>query len=219
MEHERVSYCSCKDLSYVHAHCPCWKCKGRAISRSTEHRHRQLASTYDTHTPTPVAAVEVSIEQDDDPGNGYDDCSTSSSYMEVSISPHSESTTTPPALEVSEDTHICTPPPGSVETELQHEHSSVFGQDVKSDIVLISVLRAFELLEEMNGSQKNFLNVLKFGRDMYCKNDQSLLRLWPTTWSACMNVLKEAGYKEPTLYYVCLNGKSSKFMEYNEQSQ
>ena len=40
---------------------------------------------------------------------------------------------------------------------------------------------------------------------MYCKNNQSLLRCWPTTWLGCMNVLKEAGYKEPSTYYVCLD--------------
>jgi len=149
------------------------------------------------HVPTLVAMEE----QGDDPS--LDDCLTSVNCMEASVS--LLSTFTNP-LEANEDVHISTSlVPEFAETEsLLHEQSSVFGQDVNRDIV-VSILRAFEILEEINGSQNSFLNVLKFGRDLYCKNNQSLLRRWPTTWSACMNILKEAGYKEPTTYYVCLD--------------
>ena len=71
----------------------------------------------------------------------------------------------------------------------------------------------------MNGSQMNldewiteeFFKCSEIWSDMYCKYDQSLLRLWSTVLPACMNVLKEAGYKEPTFYYVCLNES-----QYNE---
>jgi len=31
--------CYCDALSYTHAHCPCTSCKGKAVARSTEHRH------------------------------------------------------------------------------------------------------------------------------------------------------------------------------------
>ena len=66
---------------------------------------------------------------------------------------------------------VCTPLVATVEST-DIENSAQFGQDVNRDIV-VSVLRAFELLEEINGSQKNF-NVLKFGK-VYYKDDQSLL--------------------------------------------
>ena len=41
---EDVSYCSCTALSYIHSHCPCQQCNGKAVSRSTEYRHWQEAS-------------------------------------------------------------------------------------------------------------------------------------------------------------------------------
>ena len=196
--HDCVSYCSCNELSYVHAHCPCWKCKGKAVSRSTEHRHRQLGEASSAHAPLVVATDEqedgdIDLEQDE----------SSASLINSTVSPLPASVHSP--LATNEDSHTTyddTNDDSSTPTENMLQR--VFGQDVNKDIV-VSVLKAFELLEEMNGSQKNFLNILRFGRDLYCKNDQSLLRRWPTTWVSCMNILKEAGYKEPTTYYVCLD--------------
>lgn len=199
--HDRVSYCTCTEVHYVHAHCPCWKCKGKAVSRSTEYRHRQLqAETSAAHAPTFVATDEQE-DGDIDMDHDQDDNSASPiSCMETSVPLSTASAHQPQAVgEVTHDDNINSAPP-LAESLLQ----GVFGQDVDKDIV-VSVLKAFELLEDMNGSQKNFLDVLKFGRDLYCKDDQSLLRRWPTTWLGCMNILKEAGYKEPTTYYVCLD--------------
>ena len=62
-------------------------------------------------------------------------------------------------------------------------------------------------MEEMDGSQKNLLDILKFGKDIYCtfKGDSETLKKWPSSWYACNAILKNAGYKEPDVYYVCLN--------------
>ena len=64
----------------------------------------------------------------------------------------------------------------------------------------------------MSGSQKNLIDILAFGRDLYCKgartcapNSSFIYKLWPTTWSACTNILKEFGYTEPRAYYICLS--------------
>ena len=79
-------------------------------------------------------------------------------------------------------------------------------ENVRKDIA-IAVLKAFNLLEKMDGSQKNLLDILTFGRDLYCKGHASTdyLKLWPTTWSACAEILKDFGYKEPITYFICLN--------------
>lgn len=71
----------------------------------------------------------------------------------------------------------------------------------------VAVLKAFQLLEEMNGSQSNLLDILSFGKDLYCKGDHDASRLWPTTWASCVQILKEFGYKDPRTYYICLNEK------------
>jgi len=67
-------------------------------------------------------------------------------------------------------------------------------------------MKAFQLVEEMKGSQRNHLDFIAFGRDLYCKNQgSSAISLWPTTWFSCVNILKDYGYKEPLTYYICLN--------------
>ena len=76
--------------------------------------------------------------------------------------------------------------------------------DLQNDI-LVAVLRAFQLMEETNASHKSFMNILNFGRDLYCKGDPDIIKRWPNSWSMSLDLLKENGYKEPTTYYVCLN--------------
>ena len=96
--------------------------------------------------------------------------------------------------------------------EFQHSESAdlmecVHGSestDIENDI-LVAVLRAFQLTEEANGSQKSFMDILNFGRDMYCKGDADILKKWPKSWSACMAILKEKGYKDPKTHYICIN--------------
>ena len=41
---EQITYCNCDALSYTHMHCPCVRCNGKAVSRSTEYRHWQGAN-------------------------------------------------------------------------------------------------------------------------------------------------------------------------------
>ena len=74
-------------------------------------------------------------------------------------------------------------------------------QNVESDVV-VAVIRAITLC---SGSQKDFLSILEYGRDFYCKGDINLLSKWPTSMAACIQILKKAGYKEPHPYYVCLD--------------
>ena len=62
----------------------------------------------------------------------------------------------------------------------------------------------------MSGSHKNLLDIIAFGRDLYYKghgthDSPANFKLWPTSWSACINILKEFGYKEPRTYYICLD--------------
>ena len=41
---EQITYCNCDALQYTHTHCPCFRCNGKAVSRSTEYRHWQGAN-------------------------------------------------------------------------------------------------------------------------------------------------------------------------------
>ena len=42
-DRDAVVYCSYAALRYVHTHCPCENCNGKAVARSTELRHRKAA--------------------------------------------------------------------------------------------------------------------------------------------------------------------------------
>ena len=75
--------------------------------------------------------------------------------------------------------------------------------DLQKDI-LVAVLKAFELLEESNASQKSIMNILNFGRDLYCRGDTEMINKWPSSWSACLALLRMNGYKEPVTYYICI---------------
>lgn len=84
------------------------------------------------------------------------------------------------------------------------ESVSTPADDTKKDIA-VAVLQSFKLMDEMNGYQKNLLDIISFGRDLYCKKNPDSLELWPKTWSSCCHYLLDFGYKEPTTYFICLN--------------
>ena len=93
--------------------------------------------------------------------------------------------------------------------EINNKYYNYSRIHVKKEIA-ISVLEAFQLLEEMSRSHKNLLGNIAFGRDLYYKGSSAHgstanFKLWPTSWSACINILKEFGYKEPRAYYICLD--------------
>ena len=75
---------------------------------------------------------------------------------------------------------------------------------IENDVV-VAILRAFALKEKMSGSQSDMMEIVSFARDLYCKGDSDALSKWPTTWTACMKILVDAGYKEPDTYYACLD--------------
>ena len=60
----KISYCKRPALSYVHTHCPCQKCNGKAVSRSVEYRHWQastiLASASTSIHESPLTTASAS---------------------------------------------------------------------------------------------------------------------------------------------------------------
>ena len=57
----------------------------------------------------------------------------------------------------------------------------------------------------MGGSHKNLLDIVFYGRDLYCKSNPDAMNRWPQSYAACMHVLRKAGYTDPLTYYVCLD--------------
>ncbi len=212
---EQVSYCSCSALSYVYSHCPCRQCNGKAVSRATEYRHWNNATLLARPRTDDCNAAEtsslVTALLDTDMGNHvYSDDERVSENAEL------QSPDLPSALRNSDDS----PPSSSSKNvgtnttatasadsyaAVRPENDLVDGQDLNRDI-LVAVLKVFKMMDEMNASQINLVDLVTFGRDLYCKGNQELISKWPSSWAGCMQFLKDAGYKEPVSYYVCLNG-------------
>jgi len=70
------------------------------------------------------------------------------------------------------------------------------------------VLKAFQLAEDMDASQNQFVAILQFGKEQYCKGCPGMGNfndLWPRSWQSAIKMLEKQGYSDPEQYYVCLN--------------
>lgn len=68
-----------------------------------------------------------------------------------------------------------------------------------------ALLKGLMLVEQMEGSISDFEDVLAFSKELYCKNDEHLMRLWPKNWTETKRILQDCGYKDPRELYICLD--------------
>ena len=73
--------------------------------------------------------------------------------------------------------------------------------------VMNAVLKAFQLAEEMDASQQNFLQILQYGKEQYCKGTAGARfeYLWPQSWQSAIKMLEDQGYQDAIDYFVCLS--------------
>ena len=191
-ERSDVPYCSCPALSYKHTHCPCERCRGKAVSRSTEFRHWKAnavsssTQTLQSSTEPPdsdrmsasshSSSHEFAIE--DDPHTVDGDASQSSSEFELSQLQNSQLQPTRP-------------------------HSAT----TTTTDVMWGVVEALQLMDDLDASQQDFLRILRFGEELHNRGhgkDQSESH-WPHTWQEAQRILHEAGLQDPKTYYICLD--------------
>ena len=146
------------------------------------------ASTSDTDSH-----FEQNIETDDSATSTHD---TTLERNEIDKSSSTSTTSTRCSI-VAQEELLCDESLSSINCICNH-------RDVNHDIV-VSVIKAFQLMEDMDGSQKNFLDILKFAKDIYCsfKGDTDTIKKWQDSWYACNVILKNSGYKEPITHYIC----------------
>ena len=81
--------------------------------------------------------------------------------------------------------------------------------DSTQNHILQAVVKAMIIMEEVHGSQQDFMHILQYGKELYCKGKGcktcDLPELWPTSWQSSMKLLTQNGYKSPVEYFVCLN--------------
>ena len=73
------------------------------------------------------------------------------------------------------------------------------------DIILHAALNAMKIQQEFSGSQEQFMRILNYGRDLYCKGDSGLQNRWPSSWQSCVAILQAQGYTEPRKLNICLD--------------
>lgn len=219
---DAVASCYCSALRYVHSHCPCHKCNGKAVSRATEYRHwkeANMAHTCITHAQSSTTEV-MEVE----PEINYEADSVEDTYSSTSVFADSSESTTATINDTVTTTNALVDNDGDDEgLQQQPDHEprntlNAFGKDIDSDIVT-AVLRAFAMVDNMGESKKSMLQILEFGRDCYCKGDSVMSKKWPSSWSACMNTLRRAGYKDPITYYICLNASHPNLWSISDDPQ
>ena len=71
--------------------------------------------------------------------------------------------------------------------------------------ITIAILKALNLVDQMNGSVSDFEDVLQFAKELNCRKDSHLEEKWPGNWQETQTVLQNCGYKSPRELYICLD--------------
>ena len=71
--------------------------------------------------------------------------------------------------------------------------------------ITIAILKALNLVDQMNGSISDSEDVLQFAKELYCRKDSHLEEKWPGNWQETQTVLHNCGYKSPRELYICLD--------------
>ena len=213
----------------VHSHCPCGMCNGRAVSRSTEYRHWEIATECASNlafTASPSSSLVIpempmcisNVVSDDKTmsGDELEACSWEIATVANRANQSSPFITATDSGDVetmleAEDFFA-----GGIECTLQNEDASfpienaerMQGTVVDNKIKCIireAVLGAMKIQSEFSSSRTHFLKVLNYGRDLYCKGDPNVIKYWPKTWQDCISLLSGEGYTEAIQYWICLN--------------
>ena len=204
-------------------------CNGRAVSRSTEYRHWEIATECASNlafTASPSSSLVIpempmcisNVVPDDKTmsGDELEACSWEIATVANRAnhsSPFITATDSGDVETMLEAEDFCA---GGIECTLQNEDASfpienaermqgtVVDHKIKC-IIREAVLRAMKIQSEFSSSRAHFLKVLNYGRDLYCKGDPIVLKYWPKTWHDCISLLSGEGYTEAIQYWICLN--------------
>lgn len=225
-----VPVCKCSALSYTHAHCLCTKCRGRAVSRSTEYRHWASANLEAVdrdrdreRSPITVPADQTHSQASSplsalaEPGNqqqahvllprgamGQDD-ESNTDHLESGDHEQEGIDTAPPSSTI---VAACAATAGYPPETWTH-------RDVVHNDLIWSIVESLQLMDETNSSQQNFVDILQFGKDLYKRglrvapsseiSEEEVDGIWPKTWQGAMKLLEEEGYEHHKKLTVCLS--------------
>lgn len=181
---ERASVCRCQAVPTEHYHCLCTMCQGKPVSRKTAYRHsmqqqlprRQVADQQLQPDFTPTSQTASSVSRE-------------VNEMEISHESDSDTSEADETAIMNEDVEV---DPGTKWSDLHGD-------------IMEALLDLLELKDKQNLSINCFEAILRWGKQLFCKNDPNLAALFPTTWQECQRVLKDRGFNDCQVYYICLN--------------
>lgn len=200
-----ISSCNCDAKSYRHVHCPCSTCNGRAVDRRSELRHWNEAC---------VVAKQANMVADDICARGQEDLDLSISSSEENISDDLMEQDFDQMDEQSSN-YFFKGESGILDDSMSSETSNSSNSDQTinpmRELVVKSVLDALRIAKDSGSSIKTFEEILEYGKKLLLTSIDSknvdreiILTLWPKNWIKVQTLLKEEGYEDAKLYYICI---------------
>ena len=191
---EDVAYCKCTALHYMHSHCPCSNCMGRAVSRSTEYSHWENACVVAARNAQHQLQCQLEVIRREKKTASL--LSDDEEDIAVNSAPSSDTYDDSDVLRESEYMMD--------ENPIQNNTGSGEEMNVENTILHV-VLHAMKMQQDFSGSQDQFMCILNYGQDLYCKGDRDLQSRWPSLWQSCVALLQAQGYIKPKKLYICLD--------------
>ena len=210
-DREDIISCKCGDVTYTHAHCPCEYCDGRAVSRSTEYRHWQIAQSQWGLFSENCGGDPEDHESDEDGENGdgtgdHEDGDGTGDHEDGdSTGDHEDDDDNAGGHNNSDGSSS-----GSIDDDNTDgdDENAPHGPEVNvSNDVIGAITQAMTITEEVSGSQQNFLSILNYGKELYCKgkeNKDEIESQWPNSWQKALRLLETKGYRDPKDVFICL---------------
>lgn len=73
------------------------------------------------------------------------------------------------------------------------------------DFVREALLTLVEMKGTVGFSINTFEDLLKWGANLHCENNEEAQSLWPSSWEDVQTLLGGIGFQMPKLYYICLD--------------
>ena len=207
-----------------HVHCPCEKCEDCAVYPMVAWRHMQKRVRY-SDVNTDDAEVDIAanpISTSSETTNSSDCFSVSHYYAEFDFSSTScllagagaaRDNVETEESEVSDtdsshsDDVFCELVSSEGSQSESNALSDGAGEDANGmrDFIREAVLRLVEIKGTVGFSISTFTDLLKWGANLHCENNEAARSHWPLSWEGVQTLLGDIGFKMPKLYYICLD--------------
>ena len=220
---DKISSCSCSEKPYRHVHWPCSICKGKATTRSTELRHRSQAQVCAGHDSDFSSDLSVSDQSDIEP------CTAT---MDLDIEEEDTSTDDPEEMTThgEEWSPVSEPEAMNVDPTESPEDDGTGANKEEGDVnplrrlIVKAVLDAMAIMEDSGTSKQTFEDILEYGEKMLFTSvgddiDIDILSvLWSKSWNAAQLLLKEEGFSDAKVYYICMCREAKEFTRNGQTS-